>query len=251
MNDKDKIKKIGKWLYDTGVRGTSNQNYIIDSTDIIEQFNVTQEWINQNAEDIDCALWEVEDMLDSYIEYDKNGNIECFNMMFTGDACCKVCVAEDHTYCCNCEVCHPEEWDKEPEYGLTLKDINLTRETKKAIKNYNLKNIHIGSLSEVPNCRYVDKRKIFCYDMNKLYEDLEKNNFIIVFNHWEQSHSCWTVWETPYMDFKSIKKIVDNEFHRKLWDSRQCYYDDGEKLIQILNFEFSIENRKDENNERN
>lgn len=229
------FEEIANWCVDVGSTQSSNGSYHIYASDIIEMFDVTQEWLNEKANEISDYIIGHEDILDTTdVFFDENGNFEDFGLWIAGNAICKKCGQQNSAYCPGCEVAHDEEWDEyEEDDELTLKDINLTRETKKAIKNYNLKNIYIGSLSTVPNCRYIRENKELCFDVKELGNKIMTESFVIVFNHFEWSHSCWTVWETPYMDFESIKQIADKEFHRKLWDSRHLYYDDGKELIQI------------------
>lgn len=231
----DFFEEIANWCVDVGATRSSNGSYFIYANEIIESFDITQEWLNENADEIADFISCHEDILDTTdVELDKNGDFECFGLWIAGNAICRKCGQQNSAYCPGCEVAHDEEWDDyEEKDELTLKDINLTRELKKAVKNYNLKNIYIGSLSTVPNNRYTRDNKKFCWDINELGHDLTEKNFVIVFNHFEWSHSCWTVWETPYMDYESIKQIVDKEFHRRLWDSRQLYYDNGIELIQL------------------
>lgn len=230
------FEEIANWCVDVGSTKSSNGSYYIYATNIIEVFKVNQEWLNKNADEIADYITAHEDILDvTDVELDNDGNFECFGLWIAGNAICKKCGGQNSKYCPDCEVAHDPEWDnyKEP---LTLEDIKLTRDTKKAIKDYNLKNIFIGSLSYVPNNRYVreNKQLFFLSDIDKFEHDLSEKNFVIVFNHFEWSHSCWTVWETPYMDYESIMKIVDKEFKRKLWDSRQLYYDNGTDLIELI-----------------
>ena len=221
MNNKDLFEKIAKWITETGTSKTSNGSYYVYFTDISEHFNVTIEWIREHAEDIEeCFDWDV------VAECDIDD--ESFGMYFYGNACCEKCGCQASSHCCGCDIAHPEEWDDiEDDEELKIKP---TREVAKAIKNYNLKKIFTGSLSFVPNDRYTRSNN-YCFDINKFEKDLTEKNFVMVFNHFEQSYACWTVFETPYMDFESIKEIYMKEKDRRLWDSRQLYYDDGNELI--------------------
>ena len=110
-------------------------------------------------------------------------------------------------------------------------EIKPTKEVSKAINNYNLKKIHTGSLSNVPNDRYI--RSELCFDIDKLGKDLTENKFVMVLNHFEPDYACWTVWETPNMNFESIKEIYIKEHYRRLWDSSMLYYDDGKEVVHI------------------
>lgn len=115
-------------------------------------------------------------------------------------------------------------------------DIKPTNEVRKAIQKYGLLKIHTGSLSRVPNDRYIRVNEM-CFDKQELVTkyglDLNSENFVMVLNHFEQYEACWTVWETPYVDFETINKIYQAEHWRRLWDSSQLYYDDGCKLVLI------------------
>ncbi|MBE5940866.1 MAG: hypothetical protein E7266_10825 [Lachnospiraceae bacterium] len=111
-------------------------------------------------------------------------------------------------------------------------DIKPTKTLKKAIENYNLHKIFTGSLSQLSNIRYT--RSTHFSDIKSLGKDLTKKNFVMIFNHYELGHSCWTVWETPYMDFNSIKEIYEKEKNKRIWDSRQVYYDDGNEIIALI-----------------
>lgn len=232
------LEKIANWCMDIGSTQSSSGNYYIETDDILEMFDVTQEWLNENANEIAAYISAHEDSLGvTDVELDKKGNLEGFDLWIAGEALCKKCGNQSSEHCMYCDVAHPEEWDNEPEEEeeekLTLENVNLTKELKKAIKNYNLKNIHVGSLLYVPNDRYIRKNEKLCFNINELGHDLSEKNFVIVFNHFERLHRFWTVWETPYMDYESIKEIVKNEFKRRLWGSRQLYYDNGTDLIRL------------------
>ena len=229
MNETELIKTIAYWCIDYGTDHSTNGSYYIYANDIAERFGVTQEWLSQNNENIaDYIDGSDEIIYTTDLEYDDNGNFESFGLWFTGNALCTKCGCQNSESCCECEVAHPEEWDEEIEEEP---DITPARELKKAIKNYNLHKIHTGRLSDVPSDRYV--RSSICFDVNELNRDLTEKKFVMVFNHYEWSYGCWTVWETPYMDFQSIKEIYDKEHHRKLWDSNQLYYDDGNKVVNL------------------
>lgn len=239
---KANVKEIAKWVHDTGLERTTSQNYIIDYDDVIECFNVTKEFLKENHEDISDALWECGDLLDFEDEI-KNGEIVGWNMMFEGTACCKVCGNTEHKECYLCEVCHPEEWDEEEEEELRP---IITQRLKDRIKKYGLSNIFNGNLSKVPNDRYTRATIIFVGMTDKeLPFDKADENFLIVFNRYEDGF--WSVWETPRADFETIKKIKDYELGiynrggRRMWDSFQMYYDNGDKLYNVVNVDNQTE----------
>lgn len=110
--------------------------------------------------------------------------------------------------------------------------VEPTKKLKEAINEHNLRKIYTGSLSDVPNNRYTRTTGL-CFDINDLKKDLTEKKFVLVLNHFEQSAVCWTVWETPYLDFEAANKIYQKEHWRKLWDSSHMYYDDGKELINL------------------
>ena len=114
-----------------------------------------------------------------------------------------------------------------------MSDIRPTKAVQKAINTYGLKQIHTGSLSNVPNDRYLRSSRT-CFDVGHLDKDLKLKHFIIVFNHAETKFSCWTVYETPYMNFEKAKEIYMKEHGRRLWDSSRLYYDNGNEIIAII-----------------
>ena len=233
------FEEIADWCVDYGATKSCSGSYHIYATNIIELFNVTQEWLNENADEIADYITAHDEILDvTDVELDKNGNFESFGLWIAGYAICERCGYQNSASCPGCDVAHNPEWDtyEEEDEPLKLEDIKLTRDTKNAVKEHNLQNIFVGHLSHLPADRYVreNKQLFFLSDIDKFEHDLSEKNFVIVFNHFEWSHSCWTVWETPYMDYESIMKIVDKEFNRKLWDSRSLYYDNGTDIIQLI-----------------
>lgn len=107
----------------------------------------------------------------------------------------------------------------------------ITTNVKKAIKQYGLKEIHTGSLSNIPNNRYL--RSTNCFNVNELGNLVEAKNFVIVFNYYNKNKSQWTVYETPYTDFAEANDIYQKEHWRRLWDSSQMYYDNGKEVILL------------------
>lgn len=215
-------KEIADWCVKRAAERTTNGSYYVNFTDVSDAFKVSVDWVKEHSEDIadwfgcDAGEYEIDD--------------ESFGMWLYGWICCEHCGCQASSSCHCCEIPHPEEWDEIEEEEQEI-EIKPTREVSKAIKNYNLHKIHTGSLSTVPNDRYI--RSELCLDVKELNKDLTEKKFIMVLNHYEWSHACWTVWETPYMDFESIKEIYLKEHYRKLWDSSQLYYDDGKEVIHI------------------
>ena len=221
-------EQIAEYITEQGLENTTTGSYYVYFYDIASCFEVSEDWVKEHTQDIeDCFDWEIV----SDCEVDD----EAFGMWFYLQYCCEHCSCYKdgnrcRSECCNCDIwcdsMEDEDWEDDEEI-----EIEPTRDVAKAIKNYNLKKIFTGSLSQVPNDRYTRSKS--CFDINKLGKDLMGKNFVMVFNHYEMGYACWTVFETPYMDFESIKEIYMKEKDRRLWDSRQLYYDDGNEVIHI------------------
>jgi hypothetical protein len=106
----------------------------------------------------------------------------------------------------------------------------MSREVFKAIKAYDLKLVHTGSLSFVPNDRYL--RATNCYDVDSLNKDLTEKKFVMVLNY-ANGDGSWDVYETPYLDFDTAKAIYQREHWRRIWDSSHLYYDDGIEVVNV------------------
>ena len=80
------FEKIADYCVETGSSRTIEGSYYIDAIDIIEAFeedDVTQEWLNENYEEILYLIDSSEKILsETWVEKDDDGNFESFNMNF-------------------------------------------------------------------------------------------------------------------------------------------------------------------------
>lgn len=102
--------------------------------------------------------------------------------------------------------------------------MRFTKKLEEAIHQYNLELIHTGRLG-YPGSRYLD---------NELYFGWPKSNgqYVFEFNYFDHLTDSWLTFEKKCKNQKEALEIKKKEFNRKLWDSRQLYFEsDGKRLL--------------------